>query len=157
MGTSSGIVPLHCTAWQCWFNTHATFYRFKESSSYWSVKRILVFLCFSLLNQRHNFGITVYNCTVTNIENHATFYRFKESSSYWSVKRILVFLCFSLLNQRHTFGITVCDCTITNIENTVRAVHSCTSWFNFILPLFSSFVIGLGGGREGGGWVGAYS
>ena len=48
---------------------HANFYRFEESTSYWSVQRISVFLCFSLVNQRHTSGITVYNRTVTNIEN----------------------------------------------------------------------------------------
>ena len=29
---------------------HANFYRFEETYSYWSVKRISVFLCFSLVN-----------------------------------------------------------------------------------------------------------
>ena len=48
---------------------HANIYRFEETSSYWSVKRILVFLCFSLVNQRHTSGITVYSRTVTDIEN----------------------------------------------------------------------------------------
>ena len=50
---------------------HANFYRFEETSSYWSVKRILVFLCFSLVSQRQTCSITVYNRTVTNIENTA--------------------------------------------------------------------------------------
>ena len=50
---------------------HANFYRFEKTSSYWSVKRISVFLCFSLVNQRHIFGITVYNRTVTNINQSA--------------------------------------------------------------------------------------
>ena len=49
--------------------SHANFYRFEETSSYWLLKRISVFLCFSLVNQRHISGITVYNRTVTNIEN----------------------------------------------------------------------------------------
>ena len=48
---------------------HANFNRLEETSSYWSVKQILVFLCFSLVNQRHTSCITVYNRTVTNIEN----------------------------------------------------------------------------------------
>ena len=48
---------------------HANFYRFEEISTYWSVKRISVFLCFSLVNQRHTSCIPVHNCTVTNIEN----------------------------------------------------------------------------------------
>ena len=48
---------------------HDNFCRFEESSSYWSVKRISVFLCFSLVNQRHTSGITVYNRPVTSIEN----------------------------------------------------------------------------------------
>ena len=48
---------------------HAKFCRFEESSSYWSVKRISVFLYFSLVNQRHTSGITVCKQTVTNIEN----------------------------------------------------------------------------------------
>ena len=48
---------------------HANFNRFEETSSYWSVKQISVFLCFSLVNQRHTSCITVYNRTVTNIEN----------------------------------------------------------------------------------------
>ena len=38
---------------------HANFYRFEETSSYWSVKRISVFLCISLVNQRHTPCITV--------------------------------------------------------------------------------------------------
>ena len=50
---------------------HTNFYRSEETSTYWSVKRISVFLCFSLVNQRHTSGITVYNSTVTNIENTA--------------------------------------------------------------------------------------
>ena len=57
--TNSGLV----------FYNHANFYRFEETSSYWSVKRISVFLCFSLVNLRHTSGITVFNRTVTNIEN----------------------------------------------------------------------------------------
>ena len=48
---------------------HANFYRFEETSSYWAVKRISVFLCFSLVNQGHTSGNTVYNRTVTNIES----------------------------------------------------------------------------------------
>ena len=48
---------------------HTNFYRFEKTYSYWSVKRISVFLCFSLVNLRHTSGITVYNRTVTNIEN----------------------------------------------------------------------------------------
>ena len=51
------------------FYNHANFYRFEETSSYWSIKRILIFLCFSLVNQRHTSGITVYNRTVTDIGN----------------------------------------------------------------------------------------
>ena len=47
------------------------FYRFEETSSYWSVKRISVFLCFSLVNECHTSAITVYNRRVTNIENTA--------------------------------------------------------------------------------------
>ena len=135
------------------FYNHTNFYQFEETSSYWSVKRISAFLYFSLVNQRHTSGITVYIHTVTNIKNtvqamhscppmlidktnfgsvfynHANFYRFEETSSYWSVKQISIFLGFSLVNQRHTSGITVYNCTVTNIENTVRVVHSCNSWF----------------------------
>ena len=135
------------------FYNHTNFYQFEETSSYWSVKRISAFLCFSLVNQRHTSGITVYIHTVTNIKNavqamhscppmlidktnfgsviynHANFYRFEETSSYWSVKQISIFLCFSLVNQLHTSGITVYNCTVTNIENTVRVVHSCNIWF----------------------------
>ena len=44
---------------------HANVNRFEETSSYWSVKRISFFLCFSLISQRHTAGITVYNRTVT--------------------------------------------------------------------------------------------
>ena len=46
---------------QFWFSVynHANLYRFEETSSYWSVKRISVFLCFWLVNQRHTSGITV--------------------------------------------------------------------------------------------------
>ena len=44
---------------------HANFYRFEEISSYWSVERISIVLCFSLVNQPHTSGITVnmYNCS----------------------------------------------------------------------------------------------
>ena len=48
---------------------HANFYRFEETSSYWPVKCISIFLCFSLVNKPHTSGITVYNRIVTNIEN----------------------------------------------------------------------------------------
>ena len=48
---------------------HANFYRFEDTSSYWSVKRTSVSLCFSLVDQRHTSCIAVYNRTVTNIEN----------------------------------------------------------------------------------------
>ena len=48
---------------------HASFYRFDEPCSYWSVKLISVFLCFLLVNQRHISGIIVYNRIVTSIEN----------------------------------------------------------------------------------------
>ena len=48
---------------------HVNFYRFEETSRYRSVKRKAVFLCFSLVNQQHTSGITVYNRTGTNIEN----------------------------------------------------------------------------------------
>ena len=78
-----------------------------------------------MLVDKTNFGLVVYN--------HANFYRFEETSSYWSVKRISVFLCFSLVNQRNISGITVYNRTVTNIENTARAVHSCNSWFKFVL------------------------
>ena len=57
--TKFGIV--HCN--------QTNFYRFEESSSYRSVKRISVFLFFSLVNQWHTSGIAVYNRTVTNIGN----------------------------------------------------------------------------------------
>ena len=55
-------IPFNCMARQCWLirpmnigfvsYNHANFYRFGETSSYWSIKRISVFLCFSLVNQR---------------------------------------------------------------------------------------------------------
>ena len=63
---------------------HANFYRFEEISSYWSVERISIFLCFSLVNQRHTSGITVnmYNRTVTNIGNTV---RAVHSCSSWLV------------------------------------------------------------------------
>ena len=48
---------------------HANFYRFGETSRYWSVKQMSDFLCFSLVNQRHISCITVYNRIMTNIEN----------------------------------------------------------------------------------------
>ena len=48
---------------------HANFYQFEERASYWSVKRISDFLCFSLVNQPYTSGITVYNRTVTNVGN----------------------------------------------------------------------------------------
>ena len=46
---------------------YANVYQFEETSSYWSVEWISVFLGFSLVNQRHTSVITVYNRTVTNI------------------------------------------------------------------------------------------
>ena len=59
--TNFGLVPYN----------HANYYRFEESSSYknLSVKRISVFLCFSSVKPQHTSTITVYNSTVTNIEN----------------------------------------------------------------------------------------
>ena len=81
-----------------------------------------------MLVDKTNFGLVLYN--------HANFYRFEETSSYWSAKRISVFLCFSLVYQRHTSGImltVVFSRKVTNIENTVRAVHSCNSWFTNII------------------------
>ena len=60
---------------------HANLNRFEETSSYWLVKRISVFLCFSLVNQPHTSGITVYDRTVTNIEN--TVRRAKQSCNSW--------------------------------------------------------------------------
>ena len=45
---------------------HVNFYRFEETSCYWSVTQISVFLCFSLVSQRYTSGITVYNRTATN-------------------------------------------------------------------------------------------
>ena len=76
-----------------------------------------------MLVDKTKFGIVL--CNQTN------FYRFEESSSYWSVKRISVFLFFSLVNQWHASGIAVYmyNRTVTNIGDTVRAVHSCKSWF----------------------------
>ena len=84
---------------------HANFYRFEETSSHWSVRKISVFsLLFiryllhgpPMLVDKTNFGLVSYN--------HANFYRFEETSIYWPDKRISGFLCFSLVNQRHTFG-----------------------------------------------------
>ena len=74
-----------------------------------------------MLVDKTNFGLVLYY--------HIYFYRFDEPSSYWSVKRISVFLCFSSVNQWHNSGVTVYNRTETNIENTLRAVHSCNSWF----------------------------
>ena len=76
-----------------------------------------------MLVDKTNFGLVLYKL--------ANFYRFEESSIYRSVKRISVCLCFSLVNKRHTSGITVYNHTVTNIGNTMRAVHSCNSWFSF--------------------------
>ena len=78
-----------------------------------------------MLVDKTNFGLVLYN--------HANFYRFEKTSSCWLVKRISVFLCISLVNQCHTSGITVYNRTLTNIENIVRAVHSCNSWFLYLL------------------------
>ena len=63
---------------------HANVYRFEETSisSYWAVKRISVFLYFSLVYQRHTSRITVYNHTVTNIENTL---RPAKCFRYWSL------------------------------------------------------------------------
>ena len=46
---------------------HTNFYQFGETSSYWSVKRSLVFLCFSLVNS--DTPPAVYNRRVIKIEN----------------------------------------------------------------------------------------
>ena len=74
---------------------HANFYQFEETSSYWSVERISVFLCFSLVNQRHTSGITVYNRTVTNIEN--TVRVVHSCNSWFAVIKIIVI--FSLMEE----------------------------------------------------------
>ena len=50
---------------------HTNFYRLEETSSYLLVERISVFLRVSLVNQRFSSGITVYNRTVTNINQSA--------------------------------------------------------------------------------------
>ena len=68
----------------------ANFYRFEETSSYWSVKRVSVFLCFSLVNQRHTSGFTVYYRTVTNIENTVRAVRSCNSFFYFSAERYVV-------------------------------------------------------------------
>ena len=86
-----------------------------------------------MLVDETNFGLLLYN--------HANFYRFEETSSYWSVTRRSVFLYVSLVNQRHTSAITVHNRTVSNIENTVRAVHSCNSWFILIFNLELLYLI----------------
>ena len=68
---------------------YANFYRVEETSGYWLVKRISVFLCFSLVNKRHISGITVYNRTVTKIENTVGAVH---SCNSWFVKMFLTFL-----------------------------------------------------------------
>ena len=78
-----------------------------------------------MLVDKTNFGLGFYN--------HTNFYRSEKTSSNWSFKRISDFLCFSLVIQRHTSGITVYNRTVTNIENTMRAVHSCNSWFSGVI------------------------
>ena len=62
-------MPVDKTDFSLVLYKYASFHRFEETSSYWSIKPISVFLSFSLANQRHNSCITVYNRTVTNIEN----------------------------------------------------------------------------------------
>ena len=73
-----------------------------------------------ILVDKTNFGLVIYN--------HANFYRFEESFSYWSVKRISVFSLLFIDQSAHLRHHNV-NFTVTNIENTVRAVHSCNSWF----------------------------
>ena len=86
-----------------------------------------------MLVDKTNFGLVLYN--------HAKSYRFEETSSCWSVTRRSFFLCFSFVNQRHTSVITVYNRTVTNIENTVRAVHSCNSWFFLIFSFIFTNII----------------
>ena len=66
----------------------ANFFQLEDTSSYWSVRRISVF-SFSLVNQRHTCGITVYNRTVTNNEYTV---RAEHSCNGWSCY-IISFLC----------------------------------------------------------------
>ena len=75
---------------------HANFYRFEKTSSYWSVKQISVFLWFSLVNQRHTAGITVYNRTVTNIENTV---RTVHSCNSWFVYSF-IFTWYILIEEK---------------------------------------------------------
>ena len=93
----------------------------RKTLDFFSVRVQLFKESLAMLVDKTNFGLVLFN--------HANIYRFEESSNYWSVKRVSVFLCFLLVNQRHTSGITVYNRTVTNIEKTVRAVHSCSSWF----------------------------
>ena len=50
---------------------HDNFYRFDELSSYWLVKTNISFSVFFIGQPGHTSGITVYNRTVTYIENCA--------------------------------------------------------------------------------------
>ena len=72
---------------------HANFCPFEETSSYWAVKPISVFLCFSLVEQGHTSRITVYSRTVSNIENTV---RAVHSCNYYSwfnvILRVVSFL-----------------------------------------------------------------
>ena len=76
---------------------HANFYQFEDTSDYWSVKRIFVFLCFSLVNQRHTPSITVYNRTVTNIENIV---RDVHSCNSWFQEENALLACTSSMTLR---------------------------------------------------------
>ena len=84
----------------------ASFYRFGESSSYWSVKRRSVFLCFSLVNQQHTSDITVHNRTVTNIENtvravHSCNSWIFSKTGEWAYIAPLAVLLFSVFSRHH--------------------------------------------------------
>ena len=86
---------------------HTNFYRFEETPSYCFVKRISIFLCFSLVNQWQTSSITVYNQTVTSIENTV---RVMHSCSGWLLDSFYIFsmkLCWPLRGWMATIWVFI--------------------------------------------------
>ena len=100
-------IYLYCTARQLLVDktnfgsvlyNHANFYRFEETSCYWSVTRLSVFLCFSLVNQRHDTPppsrCMTAQCPISKTLNGP------------SIAAIAVFFFF------HFFHISTCTCIL---------------------------------------------
>ena len=119
---------------------HAKFYRFEKTSYYWSVKRISVFLCFSLVNQRHTSGITVYNRTVTNIEDTV---RSGHSCNSWI---FFIFADSAGLLTKATFGNNALNANVYNTSSTGLASFLLTQQNN-CYPIMMVSAVPAGAGK----------